>query len=536
MFNHVSKTVAGIVLLVAMVIVSVKSAAGQEGDESDLVVPAPVFDVEFTDYVDLDVLMAQAQPRPPGGQPPAELSARQPTPTPRPSTSRLSSVPNMFGDFFGGGASQAFFAPPPIVFRQVVSDGPFDLFVTNPITGPGAFLNPAVPIFVNNGPMGARVTQSNGVGADVSGDGQPDVYPISEPIIPGISPPQMPGPGVLVYDGGTAVFVNQQGPNTQETPADGGLNQGDGWNLIFQHTFFGAPLVVNIPPGGGAAVRRIKIAENTSPQPRCRVFFNYNFFNDVIAGIGDVNRYTFGIEHCMACQTRSIELRVPFAATLAADQTLGVQSKDTEFGNMTIVGKQVLLQNDQSLLSAGLGVAMPTGSDSRLFLPNGQQVLHIDNESVHLLPFVAALSSPNDRWFWQSFLQFDVDTNGNPIRGDLSGRNLSQFGILQDTTLMFVDFGVGYQLYQNPCCNISGISAVTELHYATTLQDADFANGNGFMIRDFSNRFDVVNLTLGLNIFGRNGGSIRPAVVIPLRTGDDKQFDYEAQLQANLAY
>jgi hypothetical protein len=530
MLDRIRQTRISIVLAGCVALSLAQSATGQTADESEFIVPEPAIDAKFAAYLDSELSLAQDQPSPSRTQPPA------PDRTQRRPTQRLSSVPNMFGDFLGGGTSQAVFAPPPIVFRQIVSDGPFDLFVTNPITGPGAFMNPAVPIFVNAGASGVLVTQSNGVGADLSGDGQPDTYPINQPFIPGISPPPPPGAGVFVYNGGNAVFVNRQGPNTQETPADGSVGQADGWSLIFQHTFFPDQVIVNIPPGGGAAIRRIKISENTSPQPRCRVFFNYNFFNDVISGIGDVNRYTFGIEHCMADQTRSIELRVPFASTLAADQTAGVQSKNTEWGNLVFVGKQVLFQNDQSLISAGLGVAVPTGSDSRLFLPNGQQVLHINNNAVHLLPFVAALSSPSDRWFWQGFLQFDVDTNGNSIRGDLSGRNLNQFGVLQDTPLMFADVAGGYQLYQNPYGTIAGIAPVAELHYATTLQDADFANGNGFMLRDFSNRFDVVNLTLGTNILGRNGASIRPAFVIPLRTGDNKQFDYELQVQGNVAY
>ncbi len=517
-------------------------AAAQTGDDPEVIAPVPVVDAAFADYLDREMRLAAVQPS-------AEISERQPTPAPRPSRSRLSSVPNMFGDFFGGGAVTVIIQPLP-----QVTFGPPQMFNLGFTQTFGNIVLPNGQLLANNfdptQPVTFQVDPQVFLGTNVPGTVFSSQVPLNQLpptftqgdtfVLVNVDPAFQNavisafGPGMVVFQNGVATLTGSD--------SDPAISDGDQFNVTQPLLFSPAvvvirePIMVNIPPGGGAAVRRIKISENTSPQPRCRVFFNYSFFNDVIAGIGDVNRYTFGIEHCMADQTRSIEVRMPFAATLAADQTAGVQSKDTEWGNLTIVGKQVLLQNDRSLFSAGLGVTVPTGSDSRLFFPNGQQILQIDNEAVHLLPFVAVMSQPNDRWFWQGFLQFDVDTNGNPVRGDLSGQNLSQFGVLQDTTLMFVDFGFGYQLYQNPYGTIAGIAPMAEVHYATTIQDADFADGNGFMIRDFTNRFDVVNLTLGLNIFGRNGGSIRPGFVIPLRSGDDDQFDYEAQIQGNLAY
>ena len=76
-----------------------------------------------------------------------------------------------------------------------------------------------------------------------------------------------------------------------------------------------------------------------------------------------------------------------------------------------------------------------------------------------------------------------------------------------------------------------GIAASAELHYATALQSSDSITVGSLDIRNLINRFDVVNLTLGVNVLTNRNFSIRPAMVIPL---NDDQFDYEAMVQANV--
>jgi hypothetical protein len=431
----------------------------------------------------------------------------------------------MFGDLFGGGGGQTVITFPPIT--AVVTDGPFDLFVTNAGGTNGANINPAVPITVRNGPGGTLVTGSIGNGIDLSGDGQPDTYPVSAPTALGLLPPPVLCPGTLTYTGGNAAFIDA----TTGLPADGSVGQGDGWRVIANYVCVPNQYVVSVPYGG-TAVRRFKIAEHSSPEPRCRVFFDYNFYNDVIGGLGDVSRYTFGYEHAFCDGMSSIELRVPFAATLDNQQTVdGVEGRDIEFGNLAVWFKTVLYEVPTGLISAGLGATLPTGAASRVSV--GQTpILEIENQAVHLLPFVAAMSTPRDRWFWQAFMQLDVATNGNPARGDVTGQNLTQFGVLNDATLLFLDAAVGYSLYESDgACGLTSISPTAELHYSTTLQDADVAAGNGFVITSPTQRFDVLNLTLGVSFLWNDRLWVRPGMVIPLRDDDDKHFDYEAMVQ-----
>ncbi len=440
----------------------------------------------------------------------------------RRSTYRL---PSMFGDLFGGSILQATLQPPVIEFTQTVNDnvGGVDLFVTNANGGFGADPNPAVVIDVRNGgPMGQLLASSIGPGVIVD---QALLYPISDPTLSGFSAPQAEEPGTIVYGGGNAFFPNLTNP--------GPVNNGEGWGMQFTHFFTPDPIAVNLPSGGGA-VRRVKIAENNSPQPRDRFIFNYNFFNNVIGGIGDVNRYAFGFERTFLDQSSSIQVLFPFASTLAAQQVAGgAIAKDTEFGDISLVLKTLLIEQDDFLIAAGLGLTVPTGSDARVVGPGGQQLIHVDHQAVHLLPYVAALRGYDSGWYWQSFVQLDIDVNGNPVRADLTGVNLQPVGVLQEQALMFVDIGGGYWLTNPEERGAPAVAATAELHYTTTLQAADTVTAGNLNIRNVTNRYDMLNLTMGLNILASESLSLRPAVVVPLTQGDNNQFDFEVMFQMN---
>lgn len=439
----------------------------------------------------------------------------------------LNSVPNMIGDFYGGSGATALVGIPAPVSQPLS----LDVMVTNLNGGGGADPNPAVPIVISQGAFG-QISMSNGVGVDTNGDGVADSYPIFEPTGTNPpSPPTTPVPGTSTFTNGTVNYTGTGSP----------VGDASGWTVNSNYAFVpnfvdNGPIQIMLPPAGGAVVRRVKIAENLSPQPRNRVFFTYNFFRDVIGGLGDVNRYTFGVESTYWDGTGSLELRVPFAGTLAATQSLEAYgAHGTEFGNISLNWKHLLWESDRSLISAGVGLAVPSAADTIVkFGPT--EILRIENEAYHVLPYVAAMSAPTERWFWQGFVQWDLDLNGNTAKGDVSGLNVRRFGVVNDAALMFVDFGAGYRIYQNPCACLRNITAIAELHYATTLQDADVVEGNGFRIEGFTNRFDVIDLTLGGAFRFGERTVIRPGVVIPLKDGDDKHFDYEATVQMNVFF
>jgi len=305
-----------------------------------------------------------------------------------------------------------------------------------------------------------------------------------------------------------------------------------GSSLVATITATSFPAVVNFP-AGGAAVRRVKIGENNSSIPRDRLIFNYSFFNDVNDGIGDVNRYTVGFEHTLFSENNSIEVRFPMASTLDVVQIAGgTPARDTAFGDLTLIYKQVLLERDQFLVSAGLGLTLPTGEDARVFNTIGQEIIDLDHASTHLLPFVGMLHTYDSGWYWQAFVQLDVDLNGNPISADVNGINRIPVGVLQDQTLMFVDLGVGYWL-REPGESTLAVALTAELHWSGTLQNADTVTAVNLNITNANNRYDVLNVTVGASVLVNERFTVRPAMVIPLASGDGEQFDFEAMVQMN---
>ncbi len=512
-----------ILLLLLSASVICRSSIGQESDasdrpyrvwvESDFEQIDPALQYALDSEYDSDFYFVQEGAADAPATTPALSRSEAVAARRRRSTYRL---PSMFGDFFGGGTLAVSVLGPPVNIDQTIMDGRTGdprFFVTNDNGGNGADSNPAVGIQIHDGnAMGPVIATSIGPRAPA---GAGNAYPISDPTTTGFSPPNVNGPGFLVYNGGTAM-----GPQ----------DIGDGWILDFGHTF--TPITGTLPiPAGGVAVRRFKMSENNSPMPRDRFIFNYNYFDNVIGGIGNVNRYAFGFERTFHEGSSSIQVLFPFAGTLDADQVAGgTIAKNTQFGDIPIIFKTILAEREEYVLAAGLGVTVPTGEDARVFNTSGNKIIHVSHASVHLLPYIALLRGYDSGWYWQSFLQLDVDTNGNKVQADLQGVNLQPVGVLQEQTLLFADLGVGYRFTELSDDNPIAVAATAEVHYASPLQDSDSIKAGALDIRNLVNRFDVVNLTLGMIFRTNSNFSIRPAMVIPL---SDDQFDYEAMVQAN---
>lgn len=297
----------------------------------------------------------------------------------------------------------------------------------------------------------------------------------------------------------------------------------------------------NIPPSGGVALRRIKLGEGYNPLPTDRWIMNYSFFNDVLR-VGDVNRYTFGFEKTFDEGLKSIELRLPVASTVAADQVVQTPLRHgTEVGNFSLAYKTLIGLKGPVLTAAGLGMAFPTAADSRLLNEANEELIRIDNQAVHLLPFVSWIWSGKGRLTWQAFLQLDVDAGGNPVV--IAGSDgPAPAGRLRDATLMFIDVGCSYSVLENREGWIRSITPFAEIHYSGTLEEAPglaFGGAGQFQI-DLDPpgpRFDVVNLTLGAHLQLGDRLFVRPGIVIPLRERPlDRQFDYEVGVQVSVLH
>lgn len=283
----------------------------------------------------------------------------------------------------------------------------------------------------------------------------------------------------------------------------------------------------------GGTVGRTKLAENVSVIPQDRVFLNYSFFNNVpLSANGvDVNRFTPGFEKTFQDGNMSFEMRMPFAATADNVYELdgSVDSSQFEWGDLTVYLKALLYDNPNVAVSGGLGFSFPTRDEFVVRDAAGNTAIKVDNNAIHALPFIAALWTPTNNFFLQSFVQFDVDLNGNQVY--IAGTG--DAGRLQDNDYIFWDMTAGYWVYQNPCGNIRGIAPVVELHYNRSLNSGDRvvdAGGDGVGFGD--DTVSILNAVLGVNVFLHDNLALQAGYGFPLGGADD-QFDGELRLSLN---
>ncbi|MEM6979943.1 MAG: hypothetical protein AAF539_09770 [Planctomycetota bacterium] len=445
----------------------------------------------------------------------------------------FSAAPTMIGDFFGGGFTQFSGS------QTVVFDG----YARGNNLGPGPDGSANTTIAYEFGTdIAFDDTFSTGIGLDAIGTDGADTFTILEPVPP-TDAPTAPGPG-FTFDGGTAVFT---GNNTDTTAQPGVYTDGDLWYLQYSYTSTvgGTPTPGQafIPiPAPGLAARRVKLSENFSPEVRDRFFFSYNFFNDVIGGLGDISRYILGVEKVVYEDMISLEARLPLAGTYASSQQItNATDRDFELGNGVLLGKFVLVRTDNCLWTGGVGIGLPMADDTRI-QAGDEDLVRIENETVRTLPFTGLLIRPDPKSSLQLYTQLDIALNGDPVFADLTGGTLPLLGEFNDSTLMHVDISYARSLYRRrsvACdsrgcdCSLSQILGVAELHYTTTLQDADLVTSNGFTYTNLKNRFNVLNVTAGMHVALSNNIVISPAMSVPLRDDLDAQYDYEAIVQVN---
>jgi hypothetical protein len=294
-----------------------------------------------------------------------------------------------------------------------------------------------------------------------------------------------------------------------------------------------------------AACRRVKVAENNNALPQDRIYFMYNYFNnalssDMYAMIGPVvmdhsdfslNRYTIGFEKTFLDRRWSVELRMPFAG----QWNHGVTNFDFSggaVGNLAILLKRLIYKSDGAAACIGLGIDTPTGDDAEANFVYYQYTLR--NQAVHLLPYAGIVWAPNERRFWQGFVQVDVPTNGNRVDYDNVETGPGALGYLSEQTLLYLDLQTGYWLYRNPdAARLTSLAAVAEVHYTTTLNDAPAVTGlaGQAWFGNPANRVDIVNLTVGLHSEFAGHTLLRVGGVFPLSNGDDRSFESELQVQ-----
>jgi hypothetical protein len=279
----------------------------------------------------------------------------------------------------------------------------------------------------------------------------------------------------------------------------------------------------------------VKIAEGESPAPVDRVFFKFNYYNNLeksrwtdptqpIHNV-DLYRYTFGFEKALFDQKVSLGLRIPF-------YTLDAEAKDfrlstdangneivvpggpaidsTHFGNLTAIFKAVLMEDRDtgSLISGGATLSFPTAS-SKLINP-GQSIV------AYIQPFGAFLLNRGD-FFVQGFLSLTL-----PL-------------VHPESDVLFIDLGAGYHVYHADARSswLTDIAPTLEMHIADPLHQPD-GTISEFGIFDGVKLHNVVDFTFGSTFEFAGRATLGVGLVVPV-TGP-KPFDVEALVQLNYRF
>jgi hypothetical protein len=277
-----------------------------------------------------------------------------------------------------------------------------------------------------------------------------------------------------------------------------------------------------------------KIADNASPLPVDRVYFTYNYFND-LGGAGgftpgatttttlttptfkltstvslpstsvgavqtDVHREVFGIEKTFLDGDASVEFRLPLFERGSGDSSFGADG----LGDATMILKYALI-NDRTtgnVFSVGLGVTAPSSHGIDTF-----------DGRIH-------------DWLFQPFAGYLVNFGPLYVHGFTS---LVAPTDSRDVTLFCEDLGVGYRLFDAPVgadTLLTSITPTLEVHACIPL---NHHNGD-----DLIHISDIVSFTGGVH-FGIGPRSILTMGVNAPVTGPTP-YNVEAMVYYNLRF
>jgi hypothetical protein len=286
------------------------------------------------------------------------------------------------------------------------------------------------------------------------------------------------------------------------------------------HVPGGTPGVVN---GNGTTsvlykLTGLKISDNQSPIPQDRIFYSFNYFDNLNASVNrqllspisnlQVYHQLFGFEKTFLDGRASIGFRLPMNTIhLNSSASIpGLGGTSTAMGDLSIFMKYILYQEKNCLFSTGLQVTAPTGPGG--FGGNKYYSYYRDTQ---IQPFIGYLFT-RDRFYLQGFSSVNVPTTS------------------QDVTLMFNDLAIGYYVYRpaDPNKFVTAIVPTAEVHVTTPL------NHRGFSATDLASTPDIVNMTFGTNLELRKRAVITAAYVTPV-TGP-KPFNAEFLLLLNIRF
>jgi hypothetical protein len=295
-------------------------------------------------------------------------------------------------------------------------------------------------------------------------------------------------------------------------------------------------------PTTGGVIGRTKISEDNSPLPRDRVILTYDYFDKVplaAQGIG-VHRFSPGLEKTFFDRQASIEVRIPFAATLTSDILTdgSTTSSAAEFGNIAVTLKGLIYGSNTLNVAAGVGFAVPTADDTRVFTPEGVEIIRVKNETLVITPYWAYLYTPNESVFFQNWYALGFNTVGNRVLGNPDLKGLQPAGRLFDQHLLQIDAQLGYWLVSPARSDglLTGLAPFVELHWNASVGGPTTVQTNQFTIGASNSNFNELNLSFGSIITLGNSVNLMVGAAFPLLNENNRTFDYQLGIRANVFF
>lgn len=234
-----------------------------------------------------------------------------------------------------------------------------------------------------------------------------------------------------------------------------------------------------------------KAADNRSPRPQNRLWTSYNYFNGIYDSRMDDHRNSLGGEIAFFDQRFSLEMY--------GNHNFFTDSpfNSSQWGDLHFIMKGVMLQQQNVLLSWGLGTGIPTGDR-----PPG-----VPGESVQLSPFIGYMWNFGDGlWFVQGYEQLDVMIRENRL-------------------LLHTDIGIGRWLVplDYSRTGLTGLAPTLELHLYNPFRGGyndDPPQLTGLVFRD------VLNLTMGCTAYINRNFTVAAGFGLPLSNNHDYDFEF----------
>jgi hypothetical protein len=350
---------------------------------------------------------------------------------------------------------------------------------------------------------------------------------------PGMAPPGPGGetaPGVPAPTTGAEAFAaaaGAGGPGFGGGAAGGSLGFNMIGDLLPPTSLVRAAAGPPPPPPPGArsflapSVRGFKIADNQSPVPQDRVYFTFNYFNNVNQRLDNffntnftgvqIYRYIWGFEKTFNDGGGSFGMTLPLNSIFARSRepNLNGGGSGTALGDLTVYLKHVFAVDPKSGSLATGGLAVTPRTAGRVF--GGAPFLSGSN-TTSIQPFFAYLYNFGD-FYLHGFESIDTPFDSN------------------QPTMIYNDVGLGYYLYRSNDWRrlISAVVPTVELHANIPL------NHRGAY--DALDRFgtpDVVDITGGINV--RLGERTVATFGMAVPVTGPRAFNYEVQALLNIFF